>query len=115
MPEDRAIEIGTTREGETSVVTPQGDIDMSTSPGLRAALRGESERGAKRLVVDLGAVGYMDSSGLATLVEAMKLAKGSGATLVLCRMNPQVRAIFEIARLDTFFKIVDAVDSAKSA
>ena len=115
MPEDRAIEIGTERRGVASVLSPKGDIDMSTSPALRAALRAEVERGTQRMVVDLGSVGYMDSSGLATLVEAMKLAKGGKSVLVLCRMNPQVRAIFEIARLDAFFKIVDNLDAAMTA
>ncbi len=89
-----------------------GDVDMSGSPELRAKIRTAQGDGPRRLVVDLSEVGYMDSSGLATLVEAMKNAKNSGSELVLASMGEKVRAIFEIARLDAYFTIVGSVDEA---
>lgn len=94
------------------VVTPDMDIDMSRSPELRAILRGALDKGTKTLVVDLAQVEYMDSSGLATLVEVMRLAKGHNASLVLAALHEKVRAIFDIARLDQFFTIVDTLDEA---
>ncbi|MFG0306869.1 MAG: STAS domain-containing protein [Phycisphaerales bacterium JB040] len=98
-----------------AVVSPSTDIDLSRSPDLRAALRHALDDGAKKLVVDLGGVEYMDSSGLATLVEIMRHAKSSGATMRLAALNEKVRAIFEIARLDQFFTIVPTVDDALNA
>jgi len=97
------------------VVRPMGDVDMSRSPDLRVALRTAHERRPMKLIVDLEDVGYMDSSGLATLVESMRTAKGNKTNMVLCAMNDKVRAIFEIARLHQFFTIVDTLDDAVGA
>lgn len=91
------------------VVTPDGDIDMSRSPEFRVALRRVNEGKPGRLVVNLENVGYMDSSGLATLVECMRTAKQQGTEMILCGMNERVRAIFDIARLDQFFTIVSTL------
>ena len=96
------------------VVSPTGEVDMSRSPALRETLRAVNDEKPNRLVVDLETVSYMDSSGLATLVESMRTAKGNGTQMVLAGMNQRVRAIFEIARLDQFFSIVDTVDAALS-
>lgn len=86
---------------------------MSCSPALRTALRGEQDTRPRRLIVNLTEVGYMDSSGLATLVEAMRTAKRNGTKMVLCGMNDKVRAIFEIARLHQFFTIVHDLSEAR--
>jgi anti-anti-sigma factor len=102
------------REPHAVIVRPQGDVDMSRSPQLRQALRDAMASRPRGLIVDLGEVGYMDSSGLATLVEAMRTAKRAGTRMVLCAMNDKVRAIFEIARLDQFFTITAGLDEARA-
>ena len=94
------------------VVCPRGDIDMSCSPDLRAALRVALDKKVAVVVVSFEEVTYMDSSGLATLVEAMRSAKSAKKDLVLFGLNDKVRAIFEIARLHQFFSIVDSLDDA---
>ncbi|TVQ62621.1 MAG: anti-sigma factor antagonist [Phycisphaerales bacterium] len=104
------MEVQSERTGETAVIRPLGDVDMSGSPELRASIRAAQNEGPRRVVVDLAEVAYMDSSGLATLVEAMKNAKASGSELILASMGEKVRAIFEIARLDAYFRIVGSVD-----
>lgn len=91
--------------GDAAIVAPEGDIDMSRSPDFRSALRKVNDTKPRRLIVDLASVGYMDSSGLATLVECMRTAKANDTEMILCGMNERVRAIFEIARLDQFFHI----------
>ena len=65
-----------------------------------------------RLVIDLSEVPYMDSSGVATLVEAMQVARRRNQKLILCSPQEKVKAIFEIARLDMVFKIVGSRDEA---
>jgi anti-sigma B factor antagonist len=106
------IRIDSTSRTGTVVVAPVGDVDMSRSPDLRQALREVISRRPQRVIVDLGEVGYMDSSGLATLVEAMRQAKTARTSLVLCAMTDKVRAIFEIARLHQFFIIAPTLDQA---
>jgi anti-sigma B factor antagonist len=97
------------------VIAPSADIDMSRSPELRTAIRQEMGAGVHKLIVDLEEVHYMDSSGLATLVEAMRNASNTSTKLVICNMNQKVSAIFEIARLDSFFSIVQSREDAISA
>lgn len=96
------------------VISPSTDIDMSRSPELRSTIRQEMGSEVHKVVVDLEEVHYMDSSGLATLVEAMRNASNAKTQLVICCMNEKVAAIFEIARLDSFFSIVPNRDEAIS-
>jgi len=112
MPENDAAFTSHSPSQGVLVVTPDVDIDMSRSPELRTILRQAIDSGTKKLIVDLAKVEYMDSSGLATLVEVMRQAKGHKADLVLAALHEKVRAIFEIARLDQFFTIVDSLDEA---
>ncbi len=105
---DQQIRVET--RGSAVIVSPEGDIDMSRSPEFRAALREVNDQKPDTLVVNLDKVGYMDSSGLATLVECMRTAKGNKTEMILCGMNERVKAIFEIARLDQFFRIEPTLD-----
>lgn len=109
-----AIEIEQQTEGDTVVIQAKGDVDITGSPILRDHIRQAQQTKPARLVIDLEHVPYMDSSGLATLVEAMKNAKPAGTNLVLCAMHEKVRAIFEIARLDQYFTIVPSRGEALS-
>jgi len=89
-----------------------GDIDLSRSPELRQHLLHLIESRPSRLVVDLVDVDYMDSSGVATLVEALQAIRKIGGRLILCNLQPKVRSIFEIARLDMVFTIVEDKQAA---
>lgn len=97
------------------VVAPSGDVDLSCSRELQGHLRKAMEGKPQRLVVNLSKVPYMDSSGVATLVEAMQIARKQSTRLVLCAMQDKVRSIFEIARLDRVFTIVPDVEAAATA
>jgi len=100
------MEVRTEQSGQVSVVAVNGDVDLSSSRSLQAELREVISGGPNRLIVDLSGVPYMDSSGVATLVEAMQLSRKKGTQLVLCSMSEKVQSIFEIARLDKVFTIV---------
>ena len=81
-----------------------GDVDLHHSVELRQVLLEELGRKPSRLVVNMSQVAFMDSSGLATLVEALQLSRRYGGQLKLVGMQPRVRSIFEISRLDTIFQ-----------
>jgi anti-sigma B factor antagonist len=98
-----------------TIVSPQGEIDLSRSPAFRTHLAEAVRSKPARLIVDLADVPYMDSSGVATLVEAMQNARRMNAKLVLCGLQDKVRSIFEIARLDMVFTIVQNCDDALTA
>ncbi len=106
------IAITTTHEGGATVVTPEGDIDLGRSPTLRTYLKEAQRARPKRLIVDLAQVEYMDSSGVATLIEALQVSRKHETSMVLCNIQDKVRSIFEIARLDSVFHIVPDVQSA---
>lgn len=97
-------------QGKYVVLT--GEIDLSRSPALRQELLAIAKNQSGRLILDLSHVPYMDSSGVATLVETLQQLRKAGGRLVLCGLQPKVRSIFEIARLDMVFTIVDDKQTA---
>ncbi len=97
------------------LLAPSGEIDLARSPSMRAQVAEAMKRSPKRLVIDLSGVPYMDSSGVATLVEALQSTRKAGAKLLLCALTPRVRSILEISRLDTVFTIVQDRAAALAA
>jgi anti-sigma B factor antagonist len=98
--------LNVTHSDSQTVLTVTGDINMTTSPRMRAALIQAASEQPARLVVDLGGVTYIDSSGIATLVEALQRARREGRQLVLRGLRESIRAVFRLARLDEVFTIV---------
>jgi len=115
MTDGDMMQVHIDQQGNTVIVRPQGDIDLSRSPAFRVKLSEAQRQKPARLIVDLTNVPYMDSSGVATLVEAMQLARRSGTKLVLCALQTKVMSIFEIARLDTVFVIAPSMPEAMTS
>lgn len=96
------------------VVEVHGEINLSTSQDLK---RSFEKLPLKKIVVDLEQVSYIDSSGLATLVEMLKKVRGQGGSLCLTGMSDKVKSLFEITKLDKLFQIYsnqkDAVSGVK--
>jgi anti-sigma B factor antagonist len=109
---DEGIRVQSEMKDGAVIVAPEGDVDLSRSPVLRTSLKQALTAKPSRLVIDLGLVDYMDSSGVATLVEALQIARKGGTKMVLCGMKDRVRSIFEIARLDTVFTIAASREAA---
>ena len=115
MNDSDAIEVEVKTTADGAILSPVGEIDLGRAPAFREHLFTVQQRKPRRLIVDLGQVPYMDSSGVATLVEAMQTARRSGSKLVLCNMQARVRSIFEIARLDSVFTIVKTTEDGMKA
>ncbi|MEP6778041.1 MAG: STAS domain-containing protein [Chthoniobacterales bacterium] len=98
-----------------NILPLEGEIDLHVSPQVAASLAGMVEQKPKRLVVDLSRVTYIDSSGLAVLIEAMQNVEAYGGKFLLAGLQENVRPIFEMARLDQVFVIFPHVDSALAA
>ncbi|MCF8482611.1 MAG: STAS domain-containing protein [Rhodospirillum sp.] len=96
--------------GKVTVVAVTGEVDLQTSPKLREALI-ESLKANTALVVDLGAVDYIDSSGITSLLEALKLAKEKKVSFTLAKVSPGAMRVIQLGRLDKVFTIVDSVDA----
>jgi anti-sigma B factor antagonist len=92
------------KQGRTLILSARGEIDLQTSPELRTHLLDLLLRTAPtHLVMNLEQVPYMDSSALAVLVEALQRVRRGGGKVVLVRLQPRVKSLLEIARLDTLF------------
>jgi anti-sigma B factor antagonist len=98
-----------------NVLPLEGEIDLHVSPRISTALGVMIEQKPQRLVVDLAKVTYIDSSGLAVLIEGMQNVEAYGGKFILAGIQENVKPIFEIARLDQVFIIFPHVDAALAA
>ena len=105
----------TARRDRSSVLPLKGEIDLHVSPSVTASLNAMIEKKPRRLVVDLSEVTYIDSAGLAALIEAMQKVEGYGGKFLLAGLQETVRSIFEISRLDQVFQIFPDADAARAS
>jgi anti-sigma B factor antagonist len=103
------------RRDRSNVLPLKGEIDLHVSPSITASLNAMIEKKPKRLVVDLLDVTYIDSAGLAALIQAMQKVEGYGGKFLLAGLQETVRSIFEISRLDQVFQIFPDADAALGA
>lgn len=90
-----------------------GDIDLASSPELRKALLRElRELRMPRVVLNLKDVHYIDSSGVASLVEGLKASRDVGSRLVLFGLNSAVREVLQLSKLVRIFEITDNEEQA---
>jgi anti-sigma B factor antagonist len=108
---DEILEVLTTERQGVPVVWAAGEVDVSTAPRLREHLT-TLPVDARRVVVDLSEVTFLDSTGLGVLVAGWKRCQESGASLELVVTRPQVRKVLEITSLDGVFTIFDSIDEA---
>ena len=101
--------------GKDMVLTVEGSVDIASSPALRGELRAAVEAKRPRIVVDMAGVSFVDSSGLATLIEALQGTQAYGGKLCLCCLSSTVLGVFELANLDSIFTISASREEALSA
>lgn len=99
-------------EGDIRVVAVTGEVDLSWSSEIRNVIL-EALSSQSTVMVDLSAVSYIDSSGIAALVEGYQTAKGKKIRFGLVSISDSVRAVLELARLDQVFPIYPDLDTAK--
>ena len=98
-----------------SICKADGEIDINTAPQFKKAFdRLIKEKGAK-VIINMEKVGYIDSSGLATLVELLKNFRKNGARLKLVSLSPKVKSLFEITKLEKLFDILEKEEEAVQA
>lgn len=95
------------------VVTPFGELDAHTAPGLRAVIQEQlADPEMQYLVVDLSRTTFLDSSVLGVLIGALKRLRGRGGRLVVVQPPLAIRRIFEITALDRVLELRDTRDDA---
>jgi anti-sigma B factor antagonist len=102
--------------GGVAVIALRGEIDLAVSPRLRELLQERVEARCPALVLDMAGVEYIDSSGLATLVEYCRSAREFGGSFGLAGLRPRVRTILEIVRLHEFLPLhADVAEAVRAA
>ena len=100
------MEIQVEKIDEDALIKLSGRLDMNTSPDLRkTALTLFTKRKSKNLTIDFANTSYIDTSGLATLVEILVTAKEQRAQLTLSGLNEKVRYLLDVNGLTGFFRI----------
>ena len=103
------IQVNEKRPG-VFVVSLAGDLDMSSSPQVRNILLPIFRKKVAHLIVDLAEVPYIDSSGIATFVEALQLARKGQVRFSLAGAGQTVESIFELAYLKNVFEMAPDVN-----
>ena len=87
------------------VIYPEGEIDINFSPKLREALMSKVSKKPEKLYIDCTDVKYIDSSGIATLVEALREIRKYDGEMIVRNCSTEVRSVFEISKLDKVFSL----------
>ncbi len=98
-----------------NVLSLEGQIDLHVSPKVAASIDEIIKDRPARLVIDVSRVNYIDSSGLAVLINGMRDVEDYGGIFILAGVQEEVRPILETARLEKFFLIFPSVDEALAA
>lgn len=109
------LRLETKESGGKQVLVAQGEINFSTISEFKAEFSKLLDLPAPKLVVDMSGVTYIDSSGIASFVEAMQKIKARGGSLGLVALNDNVKSVFVSTKLDKMFNIFSDLDEALAA
>lgn len=109
------LDISHSEQGDGEVrLKLDGVVNIHTAVELRKQLKPLLGKSTRQVHVDLDGVSFIDSAGLATLVEGLQWSRAAdGRRFVLCGLSDNVRDIFELAKLDSVFDIESGADTGK--
>ncbi len=108
------IIIGVRHQGKAMILKLGGEIDMKCSAALKNKFAELYEQNPQVLVVNMEKVEFLDSSGLASLVGALKWCRQNNSEFKLVGLSKRVKSIFEICKLESIFQIYNSEDEALS-
>jgi anti-sigma B factor antagonist len=115
MPPDEedTMEISTRHHGKVTIFDVSGDIDFANSPELRQSVLREIQKNRPPcVVINLSKVHYLDSSGVATLVEGLKASRDLGSRFILFGLSTAAREILQLSRLNKVFEVYENEEQA---
>ena len=99
-------------ENGVTVISPTGRLDVAGAPALREALSEIAKEGPPRVVIDMEGVSFVDSTGLGSVIAALKQLRSTQGELRLAAPNQQVRVVLELTTLDRVFPYYATVEEA---
>ncbi len=117
LGEDLVIHIdqktSTSMDGNTVIVlSPTGRLDITTAWQFRLKLQECISKLSPHVVVNLGQVNFVDSSGLTSLVAGMRDADKVKGSFRICNVHPEAKLVFEVTMMDTVFEIFETEEEA---
>lgn len=110
------MQISTRQSGNSTIVDVVGDIDLYNSPDVRKVLLDTlKEKRAPRVILNLQHVKYIDSSGVASLVEGLKISRTLNSRLILFGLSHAAREVLELSRLIKVFEVYATEEEALKA
>jgi len=110
------MQISTRRLDKTAIFDISGDIDLAHSTEVRKVVLFEFRQNrTPRVILNLHGVNYIDSSGVASLVEGLKAARDVGSRLILFGLSPIAHEVLQLSKLLKIFEIYDTEDMALQA
>jgi anti-sigma B factor antagonist len=107
------VQISARREDKITIFDVSGDIDLANSREIRKALLGEiRENRTPRVVMNMSKVRYIDSSGVASLVEGLKASRDLGSRFILFGLSGTAREVLQLSRLLKIFEVYDNEEQA---
>lgn len=100
-----ALELNVSEPDGNALIAAKGEVDLNSAPQLRDAILKAVKKAKTQVSVDLSAVAYMDSSGVATLVEGLKACREPAKAFVLLAPSQSVMKVLQLSRLDSVFNI----------
>src|ERR1700743_39041 len=94
-----------TKQGEVVVVDVEGQLIVGNRQEIKQKVLDELEKGERKFLIDFPRTGYIDSSGLGVLVSLSKKIREQGGELRLANLNDDLKTLFEVKKLDTFFQL----------
>lgn len=113
LSKEGKMKIDTENTGEITICKIEGEINIDNSHQLRRSFDDLAKQGVKKIIIDFSSLDYIDSSGLATLIEMFQRLKKIDGSLRLCGLNDKVRSVFEITKLNTLFCVYDNTETAR--
>lgn len=107
------MNLSTREENGIVIFELEGEVDLETSPKLRQALLQHVNAG-KSVCVGMQDVAYIDSSGIASLVEAYQTSRRNSSGFALACISDSAVRVLQLARLDKVFTIYDTIEAAVS-
>ena len=103
----------TTQDSNTIIMlTPVGRLDITTAWQFRLKLQECISKLGRHIVIDLGQVNFIDSSGLTSLVAGMRDADKVKGSFRICNIHPEAKLVFEVTMMDTVFEIFETQEEA---
>lgn len=106
------MEISIDKQPSAVIVRVKGRMDAVSAPAFESIMADHIATGASLFIVDCGALEYISSAGLCSLLTAAKTLQGRGGELVLAALRDVVREVFEIAGFGIIFSVFDSTDAA---